>query len=46
MAWFLVLEPLWFRSLLRCGWGRAVGNAGRAYAEGWVLLVAVSLAMG
>jgi hypothetical protein len=42
VVWFLVLEALWFRRLLRCGWWRALGNAGRAYAEGWVLLSAAS----
>ena len=46
VAWFLVLETLWFRRLLKCGWWRAVGNAARAYAEGWVVLVVVGAAMG
>lgn len=46
VAWFLVLETIWFRRLLRCGWWRAFGNAARAYAEGWVLLLVVGLAMG
>jgi hypothetical protein len=42
----MVLETLWFRGLLHCGWWRAVRNAARAYAEGWVLLLVVSLAIG
>lgn len=46
VIWFLALETMWFRGSLQCGWWRALGNALRAYAEGWVVLAVVALAMG
>jgi hypothetical protein len=42
-VWFLILETLWFRRLLHSGWWRALGNAARAYVEGWSLLFVASL---
>lgn len=43
VIWFLVLETLWFHRSLRRGWWRAIGNAGRAYMEGWILLFVAGL---